>query len=162
MRRTGVVLVIVVSTGMPLVVEGMVVVVVPEAWTTPLSVVSVFVTFVDGIGVGDGVVVAGVTMVGMLVVAVIGVTVRTRIRPNRPRRATGALLVVVVMTTGVPVWVVTGVSSALAVVKVPAARTDANRNAFMMLPPETVHDPGLTPGRRSYQVTILRRITIIG
>ena len=160
MRRTGVVLVIVVSTGMLLVVEGMVVV--PEAWTTPLSVVSTFVTFVDGIGVGDVVVVAGVTMVGMLVVAVIGVAVRTRIRPNRPRRATGALLVVVVMTTGVPLCVVTGVSSALAVVKVPTARTDANRNAFMMLPPETVHDPGLTPGRRSYQVTILRRITIIG
>jgi hypothetical protein len=136
MRRTGLVLVIVVATGMVLVVVDSTVVVVPEAWTTPLSAFSVLVTL-DGIGVGDGVgamgvVVVGVTMVGM-VVAVIGVTVRPRRRLNSPRRAIGVLLVVVVITTGVPLCVVTGVSSAaLAVEKVPATRAVANRNAFMM------------------------------
>lgn len=147
MRRVGVVPVIVVATGMLLVVDGMAVV--PDAWTTPLSVDSELVTFVEGIGAGDGVV-DGVTTVGMLVVAVIGVTVRFRIRLNRPRRAIGVVVVVAVVTTGVLLVVVAGVSSALTVENVPAARTDANRNAFMMLPPETVHDPGLTRGRRSF------------
>lgn len=147
MRRVGMVLVIVDSTGAVLDVIG--VTVVPDAWTTPLSVFSVLVTFVEGIGAGDGVV-DGVTTVGMLVVAVIGVTVRLRIRLNRPRRAIGVLVVVVVVTTGVLLWVAAGVSSAYDGETVLAARTDANRNAFMMLPPETGHDPGLTPGRRSF------------
>ena len=91
MRRTGIVLFIVVATGMLLVVDGMVVV--PEAWTTPLSVVSVFVTFVDGIGVGDGVVVDGVTVVGMLVVTLLfNVPLNNRLAKVAPDSAEGATL----------------------------------------------------------------------
>ncbi|HSQ54208.1 MAG TPA: hypothetical protein VLM40_00570 [Gemmata sp.] len=126
-------------------------VVVPPAMTTPLPGVLVppvvdVVPLVEGIGIGTLVPVLGVVitlLAGMVVVIVAPRFSRARRRPNNPRRVVVPLEytmvgAVDVVTAGVGTGAAAGFgSSADAGMAYRSPTASANRNFFMLLPPET-------------------------